>query len=125
MGKRNTEDTAKRLGNSTQALWFGQRYGLDIIGAIDYWYKTQAAPNTSDNNNNNNNNNQVFVGNVHLRRRPYLIVGDRPENLSLMRAWESTPMWFRVLLGVGLMLSPVLYCVAWMDTDFIPMVERK
>jgi hypothetical protein len=56
MGKKNTEDTAKRLGNSTQALWFGQRYGLDIIGAIDYWYKTQAAPNTEAEQNLSDNN---------------------------------------------------------------------
>jgi hypothetical protein len=27
-------------------------------------------------------------------------------------------MWCRVLLGVGLILSPVLYCVAWIRTLF-------
>jgi pheromone shutdown protein TraB len=93
----NTMAILQSMDQDYTAKQLDAEAGVDFISAVDYWSKNRAQ-------NPCYNTNQVFVGNVNLRRRPYLILGDRPIQLTLARISESFSWWDKVKSCAGLLL---------------------
>ena len=72
---------------------YAEKLGVELGGefkcAHSYWYRKQ----------------RENLDQAAMNRRPHLILGDRPVQLTLMRAWESLSVWAKVKVCVGLLWS--------------------
>jgi pheromone shutdown protein TraB len=83
------------------AAQLGVELGGEFRCAYQYWYNQQQTQQRQQIQSTMD----AMVGIYPQRSPPHLILGDRPVQLTLIRAWESLSWWARIKVCIGLLWS--------------------